>query len=135
MTERVLTALDDPRLTILAHPTGRLLLNREPYAIDMAAVIDKAADTGAALELNCDPHRLDIDWRYLHRAKEKGATIEIGPDAHSVRGLDWMGLGVGMARKGWIEAGDVLNARSADDVLEFARRRRSARARAAHARP
>ena len=134
MTERVLTALDDPRLTILAHPTGRLLLNREPYAIDMAAVIDKAADTGAAIELNCDPHRLDIDWRYLHGAKEKGVTIEIGPDAHSVRGLDWVALGVGMARKGWIEAGDVLNARGVDDVLEFARRRRSGRVPATRAR-
>jgi DNA polymerase (family 10) len=134
MTERVLTALDDPRLTILAHPTGRLLLNREPYAIDMAAVIDKAAETGAAIELNADPHRLDIDWRYLHGAKEKGVTIEIGPDAHSTRGLDWVALGVGMARKGWIEAGDVLNARSADEVLDFARRRRAGHPRAASAR-
>jgi DNA polymerase (family 10) len=131
MTQRVLTALDDPRLTILAHPTGRLLLNREPYAIDMAAVIEKAAETGAALELNADPHRLDLDWRFLHAAKEHGVAIEIGPDAHSTRGLEWTALGVGMARKGWIEAADVLNARSADDVLDFARHRRS---RAAHAR-
>ena len=130
MTERVLRALDDPHLTILAHPTGRLLLNREPYAIDMAAVIEKAAETGAALELNADPHRLDIDWRYLHAAKERGVTIEIGPDAHSTRGLDWVQLGVGMARKGWIEARDVLNARSADEVLEFARKRRMGAVRA-----
>ena len=130
MTERVLAALDDPHLTILAHPTGRLLLNREPYAIDMAAVIDKAAETGAAIELNADPHRLDIDWRFLHGAKLKGVTIEIGPDAHSTRGLDVVALGVGMARKGWIEAGDVLNARPMDEVLEFARRRRAGQARA-----
>jgi DNA polymerase (family 10) len=129
MTERVLAALDDPHLTILAHPTGRLLLNREPYAIDMAAVIDKAATSGVAIELNADPHRLDIDWRFLHGAKEKGVTIEIGPDAHSTRGLDWVTLGVGMARKGWIEAGDVLNARPVEDVLEFARRRRANHAR------
>jgi DNA polymerase (family 10) len=125
MTERVLAALDDPRLTILAHPTGRLLLDREPYAIDIDAVIDKAAETNAALELNADPKRLDLDWRYLHRARQKGVTVEIGPDAHSTRGLDWTALGVGMARKGWLEATDVLNARSADDVLSFARRRRS----------
>jgi DNA polymerase (family 10) len=131
MTERVLAALDDPRLTILAHPTGRLLLNREPYAIDMDAVIEKAAETGAAIELNADPHRLDVDWRYLHGAKRKGVMIEIGPDAHSTRGLDWVTLGVGMARKGWLEAGDVLNARTADEVLDFARRRR---ARVSHAR-
>jgi DNA polymerase (family 10) len=130
MTQRVLTALDDPHLTILAHPTGRLLLNREPYAIDMAAVIEKAAETGAALELNADPHRLDLDWRHLRAAKERGVTIEIGPDAHSTRSLDWVQLGVGMARKGWIEASDVLNARTADEVLDFARRRRAGVARA-----
>jgi DNA polymerase (family 10) len=134
MTERVLAALDDPRLTILAHPTGRLLLNREPYAIDMTAVIEKAAETGAAIELNCDPHRLDIDWRFLHGAKEKGVTIEIGPDAHSTRSLDWVELGVGMARKGWLEAGDVLNARPLEEVLDFARRRRAGHARATPAR-
>jgi DNA polymerase (family 10) len=125
MTQRVLTALDDPRLTILAHPTGRLLLNREPYGIDMAAVIEKAAETGAAIELNADPHRLDLDWRFLHGAKERGVKIEIGPDAHSTRSLAWTDLGVGMARKGWIEASDVLNAQSVEEVLDFARRRRS----------
>ena len=88
MTERVLRALDEPFLTILAHPTGRLLLSREPYAIDLDAVIEKAAEVGVAVELNADPHRLDLDWRHLIAAKRRGATVEIGPDAHSVNALD-----------------------------------------------
>jgi DNA polymerase (family 10) len=125
MTDRVLRALDDPRLTILAHPTGRLLLTREPYAIDLGAVLEKAAALGVALELNADPRRLDLDWRHLHTAKRLGATVAIGPDAHSTRGLDNMEIGVGIARKGWLERGDVLNARSANDVVAFARARRT----------
>ena len=124
MTERVCKALDDPHLTVLGHPTGRLLLTREPYAIDMHAVIAKAADVGAAIELNADPHRLDLDWRLCREAKALGVAVEIGPDAHSPHGLDNVDFGVGIARKGWLEPGDVLNTRSADDVLAFARRRR-----------
>jgi len=123
MTKRVLAALDDPHLTILAHPTGRLLLTREPYAIDVEAVLEKAADLGIAVELNADPHRLDLDWRYCRQAKELGVTIEIGPDAHSTAALDNVHFGIGMARKAWLEAGEILNTRSADAVLAFARRR------------
>jgi DNA polymerase (family X) len=123
MTKRVLAALDDPHLTILAHPTGRLLLSREPYAIDVEAVLEKAVQVGVAVELNADPHRLDLDWRYCRQAKELGVTIEIGPDAHSTAGLDNVHFGIGMARKAWLEAGEILNARSADDVIAFARRR------------
>jgi DNA polymerase (family 10) len=125
MTDRVLRALDDPRLTILAHPTGRLLLSREPYAVDLDAVLEKAAALGVAVELNADPRRLDLDWRHLHAAKRLGVTVAIGPDAHSTRGLDNMEVGVGIARKGWLERGDVLNARFADDVVAFARARRT----------
>lgn len=124
MTKRVLAALDDPHLTILAHPTGRLLLSREPYALDVEAVLERAAEVGVSVELNADPHRLDLDWRYCRRAKELGVTIEIGPDAHSVPGLDNVHFGIGLARKAWLEAGEILNTRSADDVIAFARRRR-----------
>jgi DNA polymerase (family 10) len=123
MTERVLHAMDDPHMTILAHPTGRLLLSRDGYALDVEAVLEKAADVGVAVEVNADPKRLDLDWRYLQRAKELGVTIEIGPDAHSRRSLDWTDLGVAMARKGWLEPTDVLNARSAAAVTAFAKRR------------
>jgi DNA polymerase (family 10) len=125
MTKRVLAAFDDPHLTILAHPTGRLLLTREPYAIDIEAVLEKAAHVGVAVELNADPHRFDLDWRYCRRAKELGVTIEIGPDAHSTAALDNVHFGIGMARKAWLEAGEILNTRSADDVIAFARKRRT----------
>lgn len=124
MTARVLAALDDPHLTILGHPTGRLLLTRAGYPIDMQAVLAKAAVAGVAVELNADAHRLDLDWRLCRTAKQLGVAIEIGPDAHSSRGLDNMGVGVGIARKGWLEAADVLNARDAESVLAFAARRR-----------
>jgi DNA polymerase (family 10) len=125
MTARVLRAFDDPRMTILAHPTGRLLLSRPAYPIDLDAVLEKAAGVGVAIELNADPKRLDLDWRHLRRAKALGATIEIDPDAHSPAGLDVMEIGVGIARKAWLEPGDILNAGSADDIVAFAKARRS----------
>jgi DNA polymerase (family 10) len=125
MTKRVLAAMDDPHLTILAHPTGRLLLSREPYPLDIQAVLGKAAETGVAVELNADPHRLDLDWRYCREAKELGVTIEIGPDAHSTAGLENVHFGIGLARKAWLEAGEILNTRTADGVLAFARKRRT----------
>lgn len=124
MTKRVLTAMDDPHLTILAHPTGRLLLSREPYALDIEAVLEKALAVGVAVELNCDPHRLDLDWRYCRQGRELGVTIEIGPDAHSPAGLDNVHVGVGMARKAWLGPSDILNTRSADEIIAFARKRR-----------
>ena len=125
MTNRILRAHEDPHLTILGHPTGRLLLTREPYAVNLGAIIDRAVELGVALELNCDPHRLDLDWRWLQVARARGATIELGPDAHSPDSLGYIELGVAVARKGWLEAGDVLNARRVDAVLEFARARRA----------
>ncbi|MEO5567617.1 MAG: PHP domain-containing protein [Gemmatimonadaceae bacterium] len=126
MTKRVLRALDEPHLTILAHPTGRLLLSREPYGLDVEAMLEKAAALGVAVELNADPHRLDLDWRYLLRARELGVTVAIGPDAHSVNQLDYVFGGVGMARKGWLEPKHILNTRDVNAVLAFARARRSA---------
>ena len=125
MTERLLRALDDPHLTILAHPTGRLLLSRPPYDVDLDALFEKAREVGAAIELNADPHRLDLDWRHLRRAKSMGIAIEIGPDAHSTAGLDYMEIGVGIARKAWLERSDVVNAWPVEDVLSFVRARRS----------
>jgi len=127
MTDRVLRALDDPRLTVLGHPTGRLLLSRDPYPLDMDAVLEKAKSVGAAVELNADPHRLDLNWRHARSAKERRVTIEIGPDAHSTRGLDYMDLGIGVARKAALEPRDVLNTRPVEEVLAFARARREKR--------
>jgi DNA polymerase (family 10) len=127
MTARVLRALDDRHLTVLGHPTGRLLLSRDAYAIDMERVLDRAVENGVAVEINADPHRLDLDWRLLPRARALGVTIEIGPDAHATGALDNMGIGVGIARKGGVTRAEVLNARSADEVLAFARARRENR--------
>jgi DNA polymerase (family X) len=124
MTARMLAAMDNPFLTIIGHPTGRLLLSRDPYPIDLGAVMDKAAATGVALEINADPHRLDLDWRVLRKAKERGVAISIGADAHSVAGLGYVDYGVGMARKGWLGPSDILNARPVGDFVAYARRRR-----------
>jgi DNA polymerase (family 10) len=124
MTERVLRALDDPHVTILGHPTGRLLLSREGYALDMPAVLEKAGERGVSVEINADPHRLDLDWRHCQLAKSVGCTFEIGPDAHSTTGLANMSFGVGIARKGWLEAGDVINTWSTAAIAEHFQRRR-----------
>jgi DNA polymerase (family 10) len=124
MTARILAAMDDPTLTVLAHPTGRLLLEREPYEVDIDAVIEKAASNGVCIELNADPARLDLDWRWCKIAHEQGVCIEIGPDAHSPRGLDHTWFGVSLARKAWLSAADVLNCRTANEVVQFARARR-----------
>ena len=125
MTERILRALDDPNLTILGHPTGRLLLTREPYAVDMDAVLEKAGAIGVSVELNADPHRLDMDWRLCRIAKQRGVQVEIGPDAHAPHGLDNVEFGIGIARKGWLEAGDVLNTRPASAIIAAASARRA----------
>ncbi|HEV2750928.1 MAG TPA: PHP domain-containing protein [Gemmatimonadales bacterium] len=125
MTRRVLTAMDDPRFTILGHPTGRLLLQREPYAIDLERVLRAAAERGIAVEVNADPHRLDLDWRLVRRARELGVTISIGADAHSTAGIANVDIGLGIVRKGWLEPAGVLNTRDAEEFLAFARHRRS----------
>jgi DNA polymerase (family 10) len=109
MTKRIIRALENPFITILAHPTGRLLLKREPYVLDVPAVLQAAAATGTWIELNAAPKRLDLDWRWWPLAKEKGVKCVINPDAHRAERLQDLWFGVGVARKGWLTKSDVMN--------------------------
>jgi DNA polymerase (family 10) len=122
-TQRILKAMENPYVTILGHPTGRLLLSREGYPVDMKKIIDQAAETGIAIELNANPHRLDIDWRLLPYTKEKGVKISINPDAHQTEGIDDIKFGIYIARKGWLEPSNILNCSTAEELLEFAKKR------------
>ncbi len=109
MTRRLIRAIENPYVTMLGHLTGRLLLERESYAVDIPAVLDAAAATGTIIELNASPWRLDMDWRWWHLAKEKGVRCAINPDAHRVEGLQDLWFGVAQARKGWLTRADVVN--------------------------
>lgn len=109
-TKRLIRAAENPFVHILGHLTGRLLLEREPYPVNVQAVIDACAETGTWVELNCNPYRLDLDWRHWPYAKERGVKCVINPDAHRNVHAGFLRLGAGMARKGWLEKGDVVNA-------------------------
>jgi DNA polymerase (family 10) len=118
MTRRIVRAMENPFFSILGHPTGRLLLAREGYNVDIDTILAKAAELGVAIELNASPHRFDLDWRHLKKAKDLGIKICINPDAHHVEDLGDIYLGVGIARKGWLERDDVINCRTAQEVLD-----------------
>ena len=122
MTRRLLRALANRHTTILAHPTGRLLLAREPYALDLERVIDAAAEYGKVLELNANPHRLDLDWRRCKYAKRQGVRIAVNPDAHHADGLADMRYGLNIARKGWLEAADIINCMGMREMETFLER-------------
>lgn len=124
-TRRMLRAIANPYVDIIGHPTGRILLGREGYTLDVEAIIDAAAQHGVCIEINAHPSRLDLDWRYLRRARERGIKIPVDPDAHSIDGLDVMRYGINIARKGWLRPEDVLNTLSADDILTFFHNRRA----------
>lgn len=124
-TARILKALQNPHVTILGHPTGRLLLERDGYPLNHRAVIDAAAELGVCIEINANPRRLDLDWRFCKYALEKGVMLAINPDAHRISGFGDMEYGLGAARKGWLAKENVLNTRSAEEVLAFARKRRA----------
>lgn len=128
MTRRVIRAMENPYVTLLAHPTGRLLLEREPYALDIPAVLEAAAATGTWIELNANPWRLDLDWRWWPLAKEKGVRCVINPDAHSTEGLRDLYFGVGIARKGWLTRQDVINCLGLAEIQGALAAKRSRRA-------
>jgi len=115
-TRRILAALDHPKVKILAHPVGRLIDRREPYDIDMLAVIRKCKARGVALELNAHPERLDLTDLACRMAKDEGARVVINSDAHSEHEFDNLEFGIGQARRGWLEKGDVINTRPLREV-------------------
>ena len=118
-TRRLIRAVENPYCSILGHPTGRILLQREGYNPDLEAVIARAGELGVSVELNGDPHRLDLDWRYLRFATDRGVRIAITTDAHSPAGLENLRYGVSLARKGWLTAAQCLNTLDAGSLLTF----------------
>jgi DNA polymerase (family 10) len=125
-TRRFLRVLENPYLTFLGHLTGRLLLSRKGYTIDLPTVLQAAAERGVGIEINSDPHRMELDWRHWPQAKALGIRTAINPDAHSPRQLDFVQYGVPIARKGWLERGDVVNTWTLADVKRFFRQTRRA---------
>jgi len=124
MTRRIIRAVEHPRTTMLGHPTGRLLLAREPARVDLARIIDAAAAHDVVIEINANPRRLDLDWRWWHYAAEKGVLASINPDAHATDQLGFVAAGIHVARKGWLTKENVLNTRSLADVKSFLARQR-----------
>ncbi len=116
MTARVIRAMENEYVTMLGHATGRLLLQREPYKINLEKIIDCAARTGTWIELNCSSYRMELDWRWWHRARDKGVKCVINPDAHRISQFSMLRHGVTMARKGWLRRGDVMNTLSLEAI-------------------
>jgi DNA polymerase (family X) len=124
MTERVTKAMENPYVTMLGHLTGRLLLSREPYAVDVAELIRAAARTCTMIELNSNPRRLELDWRYWKGAKKQGVKCVINPDAHSTSRLQDLWFGIQIARKGWLTREDVVNCLPRHEVAEALQQKR-----------
>ena len=119
MTERMVKAIENPFTTMIGHPTGRILETREGYPVDVHALIDAAVANDVMLEINAHPSRLDLDWRVMRGARDKGMMTAINPDAHSTKGLAHIKWGVGVARKAWLRKSDVLNTRSTEEVADY----------------
>jgi DNA polymerase (family 10) len=119
ITSRIVEAIDNPHVSIVAHPTGRLVNRREPYDVDMQAVMQAAARTGTLLELNANPARLDLHDVHCAAARLHGIPIVISSDAHSIVGLDVMRYGILQARRGGLTAADVANTRSWDKLQKL----------------
>ncbi|MCK5290704.1 MAG: DNA polymerase/3'-5' exonuclease PolX [Thermoplasmata archaeon] len=121
MTERMVEAMRNENMDILAHPTGRLIGRRDPYELDIEEIMDEAAETRTALEINCFPDRLDLNGPHARMAKEAGAKISLGTDTHSIHDLQFIKFGVGTARRGWLEKEDVLNTMTAEELKTYLR--------------
>jgi DNA polymerase (family 10) len=123
VTERVIKAIRNPHVHIIGHPTGRLFPDREGADLDMDAILNAAAKTGVALEINAHPARLDLDDVYARRAQELGIPISINTDAHSEEDMDLRFYGVAIARRAWLTKNDVINCWSTDKLLKWLKKR------------
>lgn len=121
-TERIIRAIEHPYTAAIGHPSGRQLLLRPPYTFDLEKVFDAAAANQVALEINASPRRLDLDWRYMRLAADKGVQFIVSPDAHRIGGLDNVRYGVAMARKGGLSSAQILNCRSAKEFMQWQKR-------------
>src|ERR1051325_2423155 len=125
MTERILRALDDPHVTFLGHLTGRKLLGREGYSIGLDSVFDRAAERGVMIEINGNPNRLELDWRHISRALDRGVVLSIHPDAHSIHEYNALISVTWVARKGGRAAKEIFNTRPVEEVAEWFEKRRT----------
>lgn len=124
MTKRIIKAMSNPYVSILGHMTGRMLLKRPGYQVNISEVLAVAAQTGTMIEINANPRRLDLDWRWHSQAKELGVLFAINPDAHSIAELSYMNYGLNVARKGGLTAGDVVNTRPIEELKTLLKRKR-----------
>ena len=124
MTSRIIKGMQNRFATILAHPTGRLLLSRDPYTVNITEIIDAASEYNVDLEINSSPFRLDLDWRYCRYARDKGVKMFIDPDAHSIEGFEEFKFGVNIARKGWLEKKDIANTLETDKMSDYLKQKR-----------
>jgi DNA polymerase (family 10) len=129
MTRRIMRAIENQNVDILAHPTCRLLPGREPVAVDMEAIFQTAARSNTMLEINGMPSRLDLKDIHAYRARELGVKLVINTDAHSAEHLEFMRFGVGVARRGWCQAEDILNTQPLEEVIAYLMSRGAAKVR------
>ena len=119
MTQRVIKAIESPNVTMIGHLTGRLLLLRKPYDINVSKIIDACAKNNTIIEINANPRRLDMDWRWWKKAKDKGVKCSINPDAHKIEHFQYLHFGVKIAQKGWLESSDVVNCLPIDEIKKL----------------
>lgn len=119
MTSRIIKAVENQYTDLLGHPTGRLLLQRSPYNVDLVKVIDACAANNVAIEINASPYRLDLDWRMIYYAREKGCLFSINPDAHSILGIEEINYGISVARKGGLQPEEVINCMDVEGFKKF----------------
>ncbi|MBX7134587.1 MAG: PHP domain-containing protein [Fimbriimonadaceae bacterium] len=124
MTARIIRAISHPRVTMLGHATGRLLLVRDAYKVDLDAILHAAAKHGTMIEINANPYRLDLDWIHCKRAKALGVKLVINPDAHATEELAFTRFGVDVARRGWLEKSDVFNTKTLAQVTKELEKRK-----------